>query len=231
MIMATITVTAAFAGKALNYLFDETTFRLRVSHGGEMILADGDGASVEIHGSGFKYSHGEATDGIITSATIRDEDGNLLLRMRHGHVEASQVFAELDKAGIFALNWTFAAGDDHVIGSKKGDNLDGDYGDDVVNGKAGDDFLSGYHGNDVLIGGAGSDNFMFTNDFGVDTVRDFDDSGQDQDVIRLQFKRLYNHMDMHQDGADVVLDFGHGDELIIENAKAAHITREDFVFG
>lgn len=196
-----------------------------------MVLRDDDGASVEIHGSGFKYSHGEATAGIISSATIRDEDGHLLLRVKHAHIEASQVFSDLDKYGVNSFYWTFAAGNDHVIGSKKGDELGGDYGDDVVEGKGGDDILTGYTGKDVLIGGAGNDTFLFTKTWSIDVIRDFEDSGKDQDVIRLQYKSMWDTVDKYQDGNDVVLDFGDGDKLIIKDAHQADITQADFQFG
>jgi Ca2+-binding RTX toxin-like protein len=231
MILATIILTAALAGNPYPDVFNGANFGLRISDKTEMVLGDDDGASVAIHGSGFKYSHGEATDGIITSATIRDEDGHLLLRVKHAHIEASQMFVDLDKYSVSAFYWIFAAGNDDVIGSKKDDVLQGDYGDDVVEGRGGDDLLTGNTGKDVLIGGAGDDTFAFTKTWGVDVIKDFEDSGKDQDIIRLQYKSMWNNMDKYQDGDDVVLDFGHGDKLIIKDAHQAHITQADFHFG
>jgi hypothetical protein len=231
MIVAVIKQTEILATQGFLLLFDEETFRLRTSHKSDMTWGDKFGASVEIHGHGFKYSKGEVTGGIITSATITDSQGHLLLQMTHGHVEASQIFGDVDYYGMLALGLTFATGNDRITGSKEGESLYGQVGNDVINGKAGNDSLNGDVGNDRLIGGSGVDTFMFTKGWGVDVIKDFDDSGKDQDLIRLQFKSMYNHMDKHQSGGDVVLDFGNGDELIIEHAKAAHITKDDFFFG
>jgi Ca2+-binding RTX toxin-like protein len=229
--LATITHMAALGTKAYNSFFEDATFGIRVSDKTKMVLRDDDGASVEIHGSGFKYSHGEATGGTITSATIRDENGQLLLRVNHAHIEAAQVFADLAEYGVNSFYWAFAAGDDNVIGSKKGDDLGGDSGDDVIKGKGGNDSLVGSTGKDVLIGGAGADAFLFTRTWGVDVIEDFDDFGKDQDIIRLQYKSLWNNVEKYQDGDDVVLDFGHGDKLIVRDANHTDITLADFQFG
>jgi Ca2+-binding RTX toxin-like protein len=229
--MAVIKETAVLAEKGFLLLFDQASFRLRASHNNDMVWADDNGATVEIHGHGFKYSHGTVTDGIVTSATVTDSEGHLLLQMTHGNVEASRLPADLEHYGMLALNLTFATGgDDHVAGSKKGERLYGQEGNDVINGKAGDDFLNGDVGNDHLIGGSGVDTFLFTTGWGKDVIKDFDDSGKDQDLIELQFKSMYSHMDKYQHGDNVVLDFTDGDKLIIEHAMAGHITKSDFVF-
>lgn len=229
--MATINQTAELSFKLYGDFIDIASFSLRVSGKTEMVLRDNDGASLEIHGSGFKYAHGEATDGIITSATIRDEEGHLLLRVSHAHIEASQLSADLDQYGLDAFYGTFAIGNDHLTGSEKGDGLEGGYGNDVIKGKGGNDILVGYVGDDVLIGGAGKDTFMFTENWGVDVIKDFEDSGKDQDIIRLQYKSMWSDVDKYQNGDDVVLDFGDGDKLIIRDAHQADITQADFQFG
>ncbi|MDB5524187.1 MAG: putative calcium binding hemolysin protein [Rhizobium sp.] len=163
----------------------------------------------------------------MTSATIRDEDGHVLITIKDVDLSAVQVYKDVVKYGVSALQWTFAAGDDRVTGSIKADSLQGDYGDDVIFGKGGSDYLSGYHGNDTLIGGGGSDNFLFDKLYDIDRITDFDDLGKDQDQIWLK-QAMWDRMDKHREGDDVVLDFGGGDELIIEHAKIANITREDF---
>jgi Ca2+-binding RTX toxin-like protein len=229
--MAVIKTTALLAEEGFVASFDQMSFRLRKSSGNDMTWADDNGATVEIHGSGFKYSHGDVTAGTATSATITDSDGHLLLTMSHGHVDPTHFTADIDYYGMLALGVTFATGDDHVNGSKVGERLYGQAGNDILKGMAGDDVLNGDIGNDHLIGGAGADTFAFTTGWGKDVIKDFDDTGNDQDVINLQFEDQYKHMEKHQVGDDVVLDFGNGDELIIDNATAAHITKGDFVFG
>ena len=60
-------------------------------------------------------------------------------------------------------------------------------GVDFVRGGGGADRLSGGRNDDVLRGGAGSDRFVFREEFGSDTIRDFDaDPGGGQDFIVLR---------------------------------------------
>jgi hypothetical protein len=40
-----------------------------------------------------------------------------------------------------------------------------------------------------------------------------------------------NPLEKHRHGHDVVLDFGSGDQMIIENARAAEIGKDDFHFN
>ena len=78
-------------------------------------------------------------------------------------------------------------GDDH-------DNflLDRDGGDDTIHGLGGDDILAGNLGNDTLIGGRGNDRlegnegnnvYVFARGDGIDTIKSFDFSGKDHNVI------------------------------------------------
>ena len=53
-------------------------------------------------------------------------------------------------------------------------------GDDLLNGGTGQDTLVGGGGDDTMTGGNGRDTFVFTNDFGSDTITDFNLRGPDQ---------------------------------------------------
>jgi hypothetical protein len=117
-----------------------------------------------------------------------------------------------------------------MSGSRNIDVLNGFDGNDTMKGHGGDDNLFGARGNDVLTGGAGDDAFVFFKTCGVDTVTDFQDEGSDQDVIWID-RKMYHSMEKHQHGHDVVLDFGSGDQMIIENARAAEIGKDDFHFN
>ena len=61
-------------------------------------------------------------------------------------------------------------GNDSITGGSGNDTLLGDDGDDTIIGNEGDDFLIGGAGNDLLDGGTGTDYYVFSGDFGQDTV-------------------------------------------------------------
>ena len=65
---------------------------------------------------------------------------------------------------------TGGAGDDVIHGYGGDDDLDGGADDDTIHGGAGDDVIRGGTGDDVMTGGGGDDVFVFTDDFGNDTI-------------------------------------------------------------
>ncbi|MGL5814875.1 MAG: VCBS domain-containing protein, partial [Aeromonas sp.] len=67
-------------------------------------------------------------------------------------------------------------------------SLLGSQGDDGLVGGDGNDTLNGLGGKDTLVGGAGSDTFVFQQDGGFDTIRDFNgaDLAQGGDVLDLR---------------------------------------------
>ena len=62
---------------------------------------------------------------------------------------------------------------ENLTGSDHADRLTGDAGANRLTGGGGDDVLIGGGGNDVLVGGAGNDSFVFSGDWGFDTIADF----------------------------------------------------------
>ncbi|MEC1944908.1 calcium-binding protein, partial [Schinkia azotoformans] len=66
------------------------------------------------------------------------------------------------------------AGDDKLYGGNGADILLGGTGNDTLYGENGDDILDGGQGNDYLSGGYGNDIYVFSEDFGQDTVYDYD---------------------------------------------------------
>jgi hypothetical protein len=117
------------------------------------------------------------------------------------------------------------AADNHVTGNAGNNSLLGDDGNDVLSGGAGGDLLSG---------GIGADTFIFKTGFGSDVVSDFHASGNGHDVIDLS--GVDGLGGMHQlngltiqDGTDVVMDFGHGDTLRLENVLKSELHFSDFI--
>ena len=113
-------------------------------------------------------------------------------------------------------------GADMMFGGAGDDQIWGGNGHDILHGGAGDDTISGGAGNDILFGDAGADEFIF--DGGTDTIADF---AQGIDHITLDpavwtgltsaddVLRLYGT----HTGSQMVIDFGDGNVLVIENVS------------
>lgn len=65
-------------------------------------------------------------------------------------------------------------GNDKLIGGGGNDLLDGGSGNDNLDGGSGNDKLIGGAGNDTMNGGGGVDTFVFSGNFGDDTIKGFD---------------------------------------------------------
>ncbi len=111
---------------------------------------------------------------------------------------------------------------DKLYGGKDNDTLSGGSGSDTLIGGVGEDSLSGGTGNDTLTGGADADRFVFHNNNDLDVVTDFQNN---VDTIVLN-DNLWSGMrtvaDVLNDfgsvvNGDVILNFGGGDILTIEN--------------
>ncbi len=68
---------------------------------------------------------------------------------------------------------------DNLIGNSQANRIDGGAGDDTINAGAGDDELIGGIGNDTLTGGAGNDSYVFSDNWGVDTIVEAPSGGED----------------------------------------------------
>lgn len=107
-------------------------------------------------------------------------------------------------------------GADLLKGNNKADQLFGDGGADVLKGGAGKDELSGGAGDDILNGGRGSDTFRF--DGGNDVIEDFSDDLLVIDVDLGGGTSAGDVMARAQvSGDDIVIDFGGGDALTLQD--------------
>ena len=101
--------------------------------------------------------------------------------------------------------------------------------DNIIMGSDGAQTIDGDAGNDVLIGGGGADVFIVSRGNGSDVIIDFL-AGTDQ--IRLQGYALYSidavKAAMTQVGADVVLELGEGERLVLRNTQVTSFTATDF---
>lgn len=122
-------------------------------------------------------------------------------------------------------------GKDLLDGGWHNDILDGGKGDDTVIGGRGNDVVIGSQGDDTLTGGKGQDNFRFAKHFDKDTITDFRDN---TDTIVLNdnlwkghksVRKVLNKFGEMVDG-DLVLDFGGGDVLTVEDTKKMQLVND-----
>lgn len=122
-------------------------------------------------------------------------------------------------------------GRDVLNGGAGNDRLDGDTGNDRLIGGVGRDTLIGDKGNDVLTGGGGADKFIFKNNHGQDTIRDFAD---DVDLLRLHIngvETVADAMDFASNrNGHVVFEFANGLELTVRNITKAELRDDIDIF-
>jgi serralysin len=112
---------------------------------------------------------------------------------------------------------------ENVIGSQAGDKITGNRADNVIEGAS---------GNDNLTGNRGDDTFVFRAGFGLDTIVDFDDRGDD--VITFS-TAVFADFDAVEDaltvaGRDVVIGLDAGNSITLKNTSIASIAESDFLF-
>lgn len=110
-------------------------------------------------------------------------------------------------------------GNDQMTGGYGFDFLLGGVGNDTLRGSAGRDTLEGGEGNDLLIGGGGPDTFMFRKGLGADRISDYE-AGVDRLLIDdalfgRSVPKFYDDI-VRETDFGVVLDFGNGNRIIIE---------------
>lgn len=145
-------------------------------------------------------------------------------------------------------------GDDHLFGGAGNDVLIGDGGNDHIYGGAGADFISGGFGNDQLFGGigrdtiiggpgddtifggSGADTFVFRRGSGLDVIADFSLSEGDRIDLTSYLKNDINvSFDWvlgraKQVDADVSINMGGKDSLVLQNYFVSDIQSDMFIF-
>jgi Ca2+-binding RTX toxin-like protein len=137
---------------------------------------------------------------------------------------------------------TFGAGVNNVNGGGGNDVISTGAGNDIIFGGAGNDTISGGTGNDTMDGGAGTDVFLFTTNFGNDTIAGFDfnpgggGGGPGQDFLRLNpalgitAANFAANVSIAQSGADTLITIG-GNTITLLGVAANQINVTDFQFG
>ena len=109
-------------------------------------------------------------------------------------------------------------GTDSVDGGAGNDWVRGGQGDDTVMGGSGDDWIWGDRGNDTISGGAGADLFHAASGAGIDRITDFSFAAGDRLKLEGNPSRT-----IAQAGADVVVDMGNGDQVILVGVSLASL--------
>ena len=135
------------------------------------------------------------------------------------------------------------AGADNLNGGKGRDRLEGGEGDDLLQGLGGRDNVKGGKGRDTLEGGEaddtltrskGSDTFVFEDGNGNDVVTDFDalKAGEQIDLTGVNgLNALAGVIAASvQQGADILIDTGGGNSILLLNVSLGDLDASDFIF-
>ena len=183
----------------------------------------GDGADTVIEAEGANYLRGEAGDDSVSGGSGFDDiNGNMGADTLHGNDGEDWVVGGKDNDLIFgdaAFDIVYGnMGNDTVDGGAGNDWVRGGQGDDSVMAGAGDDWLWGDRGNDTISGGAGADLFYSFSGAGIDRITDF--SYVEGDRLKLEGSPSRT---ITQVGADVVVDMGNGDQVILVGVSLASL--------
>lgn len=135
-------------------------------------------------------------------------------------------------------------GDDFIYGGKGNDRLNGglgkdvlwgEEGADVIIGGGGNDTINGGLGNDTMTGGKGADKFLFYNNWGRDTIRDFEANNNREKIDLSHVTEIGGWNDlrnnhMTQVNANVVIDDEAGTRVVLLNTVLADLDKVDFIF-
>ena len=208
---------------------DSLLLKAGSSISGNVDLGEGDDTLDLRHGSLGKssFSGGDGNDVYVVG-----KDGINIYEAKNGgidsvsssvsyHLQAN--FENLYLSGTATIDGFGNAGDNYLYGNGGNNHL--------VGGK-GDDELYGMGGTDRLTGGVGVDTFIFGKNFGHDEMTDFH---QGEDHINLHdigglssFADVIAHAS--QVGADVVLNFGGGEVLTIDQTDLKSLKDGDFIY-
>ncbi|EEE35189.1 hemolysin-type calcium-binding protein [Rhodobacteraceae bacterium KLH11] len=181
-----------------------------------------DGSGHEIR---TKLSNG---DGTYVSTVDVFGDGQLIWE------KTAPLVGDFNSDGLSDIAYSlYKDGSGHEIRTKfaavdEADELYGEAGDDQLDGGAGNDFLDGGLDNDILTGGTGADVFHFEENFGTDTITDFEDGS---DLIRIDIDGAsYGDLDITESNGDTMISLdGHG-SITLEDVAASLITEDDLNF-
>lgn len=118
--------------------------------------------------------------------------------------------------------------DNDATGNAGGNWLYGNAGDNMLKGGGGMDVLRGLGGDDILHGGGDLDYFVFDR-AGADRIIDFNDTVDLVSIAGVTSQAEFDALNIKQVDGDVVINFGGGDKIIIEDLLKSNFTYTDDV--
>lgn len=195
---------------------------------GDDTLTGGTGEDTMIGGSGADDMLGQGNNDLMQgnagNDTMRGGHGNDTLE---GGGDDDELFGQGNNDLLMGN-----AGNDTLTGAAGADTLDGGSGDDKLTGGNGADILDGGAGDDLLNGGAHADWLVFGLGGDQDTISGFQDNF---DTIQIDAaladgltvaQLLADTSITNQVGSHVVMDFGGGDVLRINNVGVSELSND-----
>jgi len=191
--------------------------------GGSDSVFGGDGADTILEVSGANYLRGDAGNDSISGGTGFDDiNGNMGNDTLRGNDGEDWVVGGRDDDLVFgdaAFDIVYGnMGNDTVDGGAGNDWVRGGQGEDSVQAGSGHDWVWGDRGSDTLSGGAGADLFHSFSGAGIDRIIDF--SVAEGDRLKLEGSPSRT---IAQVGADVIVDMGNGDQVILVGVTLASL--------
>jgi len=202
-----------------DHLFGDAGHDLVVGGAGDDVIDGGTGADDLFGGTGNDVFYvdqqadvvyenaGEGTDTVISTASY-------------------YLYANIE-------NLTLASGAGNIfgVGNELANAITGNESANLIQGGDGNDILNGKAGNDTLYGQAGADTFLFEHGTGVDTVGDFVAGTDKIDLTAIGYSWQQVQNAFHQNGADLAIDLGNGDSVVLHGVTAAQLQQSDFVLA
>lgn len=175
---------------------------------------------------GFRIERTNGTNGTEREAAAAGTSGEapkLVIEYGSPPAAAASSFA-------FASVAVDTSGNDVLDGTDLDDDLAGGAGNDTIDGGAGNDTLNGGADNDQLTGGLDADTFVFNEDFGHDTVTDFEAG----DVIEIGGRGVVTFAELEalisEAGADTLVTFDDRNSILLEDVTPDDLQADDFRF-
>ena len=204
-----------------------------VGGSGDDTLNGGAGADTMVGGSGNDVYVMNSTTDVVTELAGEGIDSvetrvSLVMNVSARNVE------NLTMAGASDLSASGTGAANVMIGNRGDNVLNGGGGDDTLSGGSGNDTINGGGGNDFLTGNGGFDTFVFSNNWGEDTIagynlaaaEDIDLSGVD--AITNFSDLTANHLRTAEDGSAVI--FSGSNSITLLGVTEDDLANSDFIF-